>query len=57
MKRTIKRRLVASIGILVLITVSVGLIGVYKIIDRNEEEYIKGVKKVKDYIKNGDIYI
>ena len=23
----------------------------------NEEEYIKGVKKVKDYIKNGDIYI
>lgn len=51
--KTIKQRLVLTIGFIILITVSIGLIGIYVIIDNNEEKYIaEDIGQIAEFSKN-----
>jgi len=51
--KTIKQRLVLTIGLIILITVSIGLIGIYFIIDDNEEKYIaEDIGQIAEFSKN-----
>ncbi len=51
--KTIRQRLVLTIGLIILIAVSIGLIGIYFIIDDNEEKYIlEDIGQIADFSKN-----
>lgn len=51
--KSIKQRLVLTIGIVILITVIIGLIGIYIVIDDNEEKYIaEDIGQIAEFSKN-----
>lgn len=53
MRKTIKSKLVLEIVSVILVTMIIGLIGIYCVIDNREEEYIKeDIGKIADFSKN-----
>lgn len=51
--KTIKQRLALTIGLIILITACIGLIGIYIIIDDNEEKYIaEDIGQIAEFSKN-----
>lgn len=53
MKRSIKKKLIRAIGIIIIISSSLGLIGIYSIVNKNEENYIaEDISNVADFSKN-----
>ncbi|MGG7076511.1 HAMP domain-containing sensor histidine kinase [Clostridium sardiniense] len=51
--KTIKQRLALTIGLIILITACIGLIGIYIIIDNNEEKYIaEDIGQIAEFSKN-----
>lgn len=53
MKRSIKKKLILAIGIIIIISSSLGLIGIYSIVNKNEENYIaEDISNVADFSKN-----
>ncbi|MBM7834822.1 sensor histidine kinase [Clostridium sardiniense] len=51
--KTIRQRLALTIGFIILITACIGLIGIYFIIDDNEEEYIsEDIGQIAEFSKN-----
>ncbi|MEG0295853.1 MAG: HAMP domain-containing sensor histidine kinase [Clostridium sp.] len=53
MRLTIKRKLVIAIAIVISIIMTIGLVGIYYVVDNSEEEYIKeDIDVISDFSKN-----